>query len=105
MTDPSKLKLSDGTAKLRAAMIAAIAVSIGGIAYAVLFGVAADGGRGGAIAVALTFFMFFMGRGTAEDALEARLPETGDPAVDADAELARVRGAGIGRAHGRTQVT
>ena len=83
----------DGTGKLRAAMLAAIALSVGGVVFAVLFGCASDGGRGGAIAVALTFFMLFMGRSTAEHALEAPLPKTGDNSLDANAELARIRGA------------
>ena len=71
----------------------AIVLSGAGIAYAVWFGMAADGGRGGAIAVGLTFFILFMGRGTAEAALEAPLPQTGDALARLEQELARVRGA------------
>ena len=92
-SDRAAGRQSRGTAKLLTTMIAAIVLSLGGIAYAVLWGVATDGGRGGAIAVALTFFMLFMGRGTAEAALEAKLPSSGNPAEDAALELARVRNA------------
>ncbi len=93
MCSANKAKPSEGTTKLCLAMIAAIVLSGAGIAYAVWFGVAADGGRGGAIAVGLTFFILFMGRGTAEAALEAPLPQTGDALARLEQELARVRGA------------
>ena len=89
----SAARPSEGTGKLVITMIAAIAMSIGGIAYAVLWGVAADGGRGGAVAVALTFFILFMGRGTAEAALEAELPKAADPAEETALDLARIRNA------------
>ncbi|MDE8652827.1 hypothetical protein [Novosphingobium album (ex Liu et al. 2023)] len=93
MNDGSTERLPQGTAKLGMAMAAAIILSVAGIAYAIWFGVAADGGRGGAIAVGLTFFILFMGRGTAETALEASLPPAGDPLADLEQDLARVRGA------------
>ena len=70
-------RMSDGTGKLILAMIGSIALSAAGVVYAVFGGVAADGGRGGALAVALTFFMLFMGRGTPEAALEVEIPERG----------------------------
>lgn len=89
----SAARPSEGTRKLVITMMAAIAMSIGGIAYAVLWGVAADGGRGGAVAVALTFFILFMGRGTAEAALEAVLPKAADPAEEAALDLPRIRNA------------
>ena len=54
----------DGKGRLLLVMVASIALSLAGIAYAVFWGVAADGGRGGALAVALTFIMLFVGRGT-----------------------------------------
>lgn len=81
----------DGTGKLRLTMIAAILLSVAGIVYAVRWGTAVDGGRGGAVAVALTFFMLFMGRGTAEDALDAEFPERTPPPPDL--LLKRVRNA------------
>jgi len=91
MSDVSEAKPSEGTTMLAVAMVAAVLLSVGGIAYAVTYGVAVDGGRGGAIAVALTFFILFVGRGTAEAALEAELPKTGDPSEDAALELAKIR--------------
>ncbi len=69
--EPMKRQPSDGTQRLALTMIGSIALSVGGVVYACLTRNAADGGRGGALAVALTFFMLFMGRGTAEAALEA----------------------------------
>lgn len=79
---------SKGTGKLFAATVVSIALSIGGIVYAVARSIPADGGRGGALAVALTFFMLFMSRGTAEDALAGPLPQ-GIP----DGEIIRIRNA------------
>jgi hypothetical protein len=52
-------------------------VSIGGIAYAVYFGVAADGPRGGAIAVAISFAALFAARGTPQKVIEMTDPATG----------------------------
>lgn len=51
-----------------------ILVSLGGIAYAVWFGRASDGGRGGAIGCALTFLMFFIERPTSRSALQHHSP-------------------------------
>lgn len=93
MAEPAAEKLSSGTGMLFAAMLATVVVSLGGIAYAKWFGIAADGGRGGAIGVALTFFMLFLGRGTAEKALEAPMPASGDLAKDTAQDLSKVRGA------------
>lgn len=50
-----------GTAWLILVMAGSIALSVGGIVYAIRWGTAADGGRGGAIAVAVTFAMLFLG--------------------------------------------
>ena len=72
-------RTSNGTLPLQLATAAAILFSFGGIALAALANSPADGGRGGAIAVALTFFMLFMGRGTAEQAAETTLPPSDDP--------------------------
>ncbi len=81
--------MSHGTWKLWLTMFAAIVASAGGVLYAVVSsGSASDGGRGGAIAVAISFWTLFLGRGTAEKALEVKLP-TQSP----EAEIARVRAA------------
>jgi hypothetical protein len=70
----------------------AIAVSLGGIGLAVHLDDASHGGRGGALAVALTFFLLFMDRGTATKVLQAQLPGTngGDGAAGDEAELTKV---------------
>lgn len=60
--------------KLGLTMLLAILASGLGIVWAVRFGVAADGGRGGAIGCALTFLMFFLSRPTAETAMQAPIP-------------------------------
>jgi hypothetical protein len=72
-------------------MLGSIALSAGGVAYAIHCGSASDGGRGGALAVALSFFMLFAGRGTPENAMEAVLP--GNQQGDVEFEIARLRGA------------
>ncbi len=59
-------------------LIAGISVSIGGIAYAVWVGAAADGARGGAFAVAISFAALFAARSTPQKVLEMRNPETGE---------------------------
>lgn len=52
-----------------------------GIAYAVLLGVASDGGRGGAIAVALAFAALFTSTPAVQELIEA--PDNlGNPAFD-----------------------
>jgi hypothetical protein len=51
-----------------------LVLSVGGIIYAVWFGTAADGGRGGGLTVALAFLILFLGRGGAEAALDVVLP-------------------------------
>ena len=81
MADRGASPLSNGVWRLALAMIGSIALSAGGIVYAVHCGVAADGQRGGGLAVALTFFMLFLGRGTAEAALAQQPP----PAPEGDA--------------------
>lgn len=59
----------------------AVSVSGFGIFYAVTWGTVADGGRGGAIGCALTFFTFFVGRPTPERALQMRMSARGSPDV------------------------
>jgi hypothetical protein len=59
-------------------MLTSIGVSVAAVPYAIWWGHAVDGGRGGAIGCALTFFMFFIGRPTAEQALEGPLPSVSD---------------------------
>ncbi len=73
-------------------MLGSVGLSAAGVGYAVFFGVVADGGRGGALAVALTFAMLFLGRGTAEAALEVNFPRD-DGDLDSGLEAARVRNA------------
>lgn len=68
-----------GTGRLWLVMWLCIAVSVGGVLYAVFLGVADDGGRGGALAVAVTFAMLFLDRRTSKDYLEMQLPP--DPAA------------------------
>jgi hypothetical protein len=70
----------------------AVFLSFGGIIYAAVTGQVYDGGLGGALAVALTFLVFFADRGTAAAALQARLP--GEfPGGSEAADLARLRNA------------
>lgn len=66
---------------LRRVLVASAAVSFGGIAYAVWFGHAADGARGGAIAVAISFAALFAARSTPEDVMELKGVD-GKPVVD-----------------------
>lgn len=63
---------------LRGVLLTSILVSIGGIAYAVLFGAAADGARGGAVAVAISFAALFAARSTPQEVLEMKDPITGE---------------------------
>ena len=55
---------------LQLVLLASTAFSFGGIAYAVWFGTAADGGRGGAVAVSISFAALFAARSTPEDVVE-----------------------------------
>lgn len=55
---------------LRIVLALAVVASLGGIAYAVIWGEAGDGGRGGAVAVALSFLALFAGRATPNRVLE-----------------------------------
>lgn len=82
-----------GTRRLRWVVAGTILLCAAGVVYAVRWGTAADGGRGGALAVALTFAVLFAGRGTSEAALEVEMPKQNAPAVDLEFELARVRNA------------
>lgn len=79
-------RMSDGTGKLLLVMIGSVALSAAGVVYAVCCGVAADGGRGGALAVALTFYMLFVGRGTPKSALEVEIPVTAPSVEEAPLE-------------------
>lgn len=71
--------VKSGTGRLWLAVAACIALGAGGVLYAVIFGAASDGGRGGALAVAVTFAMLFLDRRTSRDYLEMTLPP--DPAA------------------------
>jgi hypothetical protein len=79
--------LKNGVWRLALAMIASIALSVGGVVFAVRCGVAADGQRGGGLAVALTFFILFLGRGTAEAALGEPNPDADSRSLTPDAQL------------------
>jgi hypothetical protein len=52
---------------------AAVLLSVAGVVYAVHWGEASDGGRGGALGCTLTFLIFFLTRSTPEQALQAPL--------------------------------
>ena len=92
-----------GTAWLRATAVLSIVLSAGGIGWAALWDHAGDAGRGGALAVALSFAMLFLGRGTAESALEAQFTRDGrivergheeeTPSEQLALDVARVRNA------------
>lgn len=78
-----------GTCRLWIVALVCVVASFAGVAYAVHSGVAAHGGRGGAIAVALAFLMLFLDRQTARDYLEMKMPDTGRlPAPTDDEKLA-----------------
>ena len=55
---------------LQLVLAASAVFSLGGVAYAIWFGQAADGARGGAIAVAISFAALFAARSTPEDVIE-----------------------------------
>lgn len=59
-------------ARLWLVLGACIAASAAGIVYAVFWGVSADGGRGGAVAVAIAFAALFAERGTSIAAFEQK---------------------------------
>ena len=75
--------------RLWVVMGACIFVSTAWVIHAAFWGSPADGGRGGAVAVALTFAMLFLDRGTAKDLLERTLPprQAADAFPDADERL------------------
>lgn len=56
--------------RLRVVFVASGLACVAGVAYAVLWGSAADGGRGGAIAVAVSFAALFAVRDTSAAVLE-----------------------------------
>ncbi len=74
MVEKRKAPRNSAVGRLRIVSGLCILLGIAGVVYAVFWGAAADGSRGGALAVALTFFMLFLDRGTAKDLLEADLP-------------------------------
>jgi hypothetical protein len=63
-------------------MAASLLASASGVAAAVAFGTACDGGRGGAVAVAIAFGALFTSRPVPEDLIEA-LDAEGRSAFDA----------------------
>lgn len=74
---------------LRFVLWASIASCVGGVAIAVLgTGEAADGGRGGAVAVALSFGALFAARDIPERTLFATRAGQGKPIINDDNELA-----------------
>jgi len=91
MTTPPDRPARPGTRKLLFVTLAAVGLSVGGVAWAVFWNAPADGGRGGALAVALAFYMLFAGRGTAAAAPEADLPAPASPLEEVEQELAKVR--------------
>jgi hypothetical protein len=76
--DQDRKKKNDGggsqwTTEMRlfAAMIVALTLSLIGIVYAGCWGNVADGGRGGALGCAFTFFMIFMSKPHEQDEVPA----------------------------------
>lgn len=67
--------------KLWTVVVLGVAASILGILYAIFCGTAADGGRGGAVAVAIAFGALFTGTPSAKELLEAK-DEDGKPKFD-----------------------
>lgn len=70
-----------------------IAISVAGIAYAIWFGSAVDGGRGGALAVAAAFYVLFTSTPTLEELIEAPddLGEPGFEKLLPDAQISRLQ--------------
>lgn len=64
-------KIAPGTGPARSSSCQLI-FSAGGIVYAIWFGSAADGARGGAVAVAISFAALFAARSTPQDVLETK---------------------------------
>ena len=70
-------------------MALCILMSVSWTLYAAFWGDPADGGRGGAVAVALTFAMLFLDRGTAKNLLEVEIaPKKSATAPTEDETLA-----------------
>jgi hypothetical protein len=89
-------RTSDGTGWLKLTTCVALAACVAGIVYACTKGHATDAARGGAVAIALTFVMLFMGRGTAEEALTSSSADASDPARSTlDQQLKAVRNDGL----------
>jgi hypothetical protein len=82
---------ASGTAWLWVVLVFSILACVGGIAWAVKFGSAADGMRGGVLAVAASFAMLFLGRNTAARVLPISPIYPGVPSeleAEIDEELA-----------------
>ncbi len=79
-------------------LVLAVVASLTGVAVAVLTGTAAHGGRGGAVAVALSFAALFAGRNTPEALLRDRT-EDGRVAIEVEPCEQRIR-----RLHGAINV-
>jgi len=93
----SATRTPDGTSRLRAAMWGCIVVSLAGVALAVALQRRDVGPRGGAVAVAVTFVMLTLARGTAGRAFDARRPvnplAAAPPEHDVRIEVAYLRSA------------
>ena len=93
-----------GTGRLWLVLICCIAFSVGGVIYAVFLGVAADGGRGGALAVAITFAMLFLDRRTSKDYLEMPLPaDTAEKDIPTDDKALKAHLAGLATNQNQTR--
>jgi hypothetical protein len=79
---------SDRAGLLTIVMVAGLAACAVGLVVAVATDSPVAAQRGGAVAVALTFAMLFLGRDTAERTIEAELP-AGLPGIDAEARPVR----------------
>lgn len=71
----------DGTGRLWLAVGVGCLICVGFLVYAVCAGKASLGGRGGVLALALTFYMLFLDRKTETRYLERDLPPKTDDAI------------------------
>lgn len=81
--------------KLRTVAILGALSCAAGLAYAVFWGTAGDGGRGGAVAVALAFAALFTSSPAVEKLIEAP-DDAGEPGFDGlppDEQISRLRSA------------
>lgn len=58
--------------KLHGVLVASCLACVAGVAHSVLWGAADDGGRGGAVAVAISFAALFAARDTSAEVLEVK---------------------------------